>query len=379
VTARRLRVLLLTHADLLPPAGARARPPGSRPAPWGTERDLLDALERLGHEPQALGLNRSLVPLSRALETWRPDVVLNVLEEFRDLTRLAPDVIRAVERRGVPVTGCPAAALAGAHDKLRAKRRLAAAGLAVAPGLALRKGARLPDRLPFAAPLIVKSLTEHGSAGLTQASVVTSARALGAQARRLFRRIGSDVLVERYVEGRELYVAVLDGRALPPCELARASPATRPWIASERTKWDPAYQRAHGLSFGPAARLAPRARRAVLAAARRAASALGLEALARVDLRLDAAGVPWVIEVNPNPDVCSWGETATSARLAGLGYDRFVQRLLDGAIGRALTRTRARADAAPRRRARRARPHARGRSARARRNAAGSPARRARR
>lgn len=368
---RPLRVLVLTHADLLPPPRARARPPGSPPVPWGTERSVLDALLRLGHVASPLGLDRSLAPLTAALAQQRPHVVLNLLEEFRDRTQLAPGVIRRLERDGVAVTGCPSAALAGVHDKLRAKRRLAAAGLQVPPGRALRRNAPLPSRLPFAPPWIVKSLTAHGSVGLTQSSVVEDERQLRTQAQRIFRRVRTDALVEAYVEGRELYVAVLEGRALPPCELRRSRPSARPWIASERVKWNPAHQRAHGLSYGPAARLTARERRAALRAARHAALALGLEALARVDLRLDAAGVAWVLEANPNPDLCAEGETATSARLAGLGYDRFVQRLLDGALTR---RARARRAAAPRVPVRPARRRTRDLRVPARPSAAGSPA-----
>jgi D-alanine-D-alanine ligase len=280
-----VRVLILTHRDLLPPAGARARPAGSRDVPWATEQDVREALERLGHEAFFVGLNRSLATLDRAVLRHAPDVIVNLLEEFRDDTALAPRVIAHLERRGLAVTGCPSEALATAHDKLAAKRRLLKAGIATAAGFAVPRGglARAEPELEW--PRVVKSATAHGSAGLTQASVVSSPRAQAAQVRWVHREVRSAALVERYLQGRELYVSVLAGRALPACELHRARPSAAPWIATERIKWDPAYQRAHGMAYGLAARISPRVRRRLASTAKAAARTLGVEELARVDLR----------------------------------------------------------------------------------------------
>ena len=374
-----MRVLILTHRDLLPPAGARARPAGSRNVPWATEQDVREALERLGHEAFFVGLNRSLVPLDRAVLRRAPHVIVNLLEEFRDDTALAPAVIAHLERRGLPVTGCPARALAVAHDKLAAKRRLLSAGIAAAPGFAVPRGREPSVQPDLDWPRVVKSATAHGSAGLTQASVVSSLQAQAAQVRWVHRQVKSDALVERYLRGRELYVGVLAGRALPAFELHRARPSTAPWIATERAKWDPAYQRAHGLSYVLAARLTPLARRRLAATARAATRALGVQELARVDLRLDARSRPWVIEVNANPDLLSWGELALSAARAGLPYDALLEHLLARALKGNVRAARARKTAARRRPARERARRAQGPSRPPRPGAAGSPGCRGRR
>lgn len=319
---------MLTHRDLLPPRGARARPAGARTVPWATEQDVLEGLARLGHEALPVGIHRSRAPLERALQRQQPDVVLNLLEEFGDRTERVAEVVAWLERRGRAVTGCTAAALRRAHHKGRARRRLAAAGVPVPAGVAVPRHGRLrvPAALPW--PRVVKSATRHGSEGLTQASVVHGERAQAAQLRHIQRDVGTDALVEQYVEGRELYVGVLAGRALAPCELHRPRRARGPWIASARTKWDPAYRTAHGLDYGPAAPLAPAAARAVARVAVAAARALGIEASARIDLRLPAGGRPCVIEANANPDLISWGEFATGAAQAGVPYDALLARLL---------------------------------------------------
>jgi len=374
-----VRVLILTHRDLLPPKGARARPEGSPNVPWATEQDVREALERLGHEAHFVGLDRSLAPLTRALARHAPDVVVNLLEEFRDDTACAPGVIALLERRGVPVTGCPSRSLAAAHDKLAAKRCLARAGIASAPGFAVPRGRR-PDAAPeIAWPRVVKSATAHGSAGLTPASVVSSPREEAAQVRRVHREIRSAALVEGYLEGRELYVGVLAGRALPACELHRARPSGGPWIVTERAKWDTAYQRAHGVAYGPAGRLTRAAKTRLAATARAAARALGVEELARVDLRLSPRGRPWVIEVNPNPDLLSRGELALGALRVGLDYDALLARLLQRALKRSGPAARGRSRAARRGPARAAARRAPGRVRPPRPAGAGSPARRGRR
>lgn len=329
---------MLTHRDLLPPRGARARPEGARTVAWATEQDVLEGLARLGHAAQAVGIHRSRAPLERALQRQQPDVVLNLLEEFGDRTERVAEVVAWLERRGQAVTGCTAAALRRAHHKGRARRRLQAAGVPVPAGVALarRAAARVPAALPW--PRVVKSATRHGSEGLTQASVVHSERAQAAQLRHIQRDVGTDALVEQYVEGRELYVGVLGGRALAPCELHRARPGRGPWIASARTKWDPAYRRAHGLGYGPAQRLPGALARRVARVAVAAARALGIEASARIDLRVGRDGRPWVIEANANPDLISWGEFATGAARAGLSYDALLARLLVHARRRAPAR-----------------------------------------
>lgn len=351
-------MLVLTHADLLPPPGRAAPRPGARPAPWGTEREVLDTLAAAGHRAALLGLDGDLAPLLAALQAARPDVVLLLLEEFRDRTSLVAHVVALLEALGVPVTGCGARGLVLAHDKATAKALLAAAGVPVPPGLVERAGGprgRGAWRPPGAAPWVVKSATAHGSAGLGARSVAPTPAAARREARRLARALGTDVLVESYVEGRELYAGVLPARRpggppvlLPLMELRRRERGARgarradgPWLATEGLKWDPAALRRRGLAYGPAAPLAPRARRRVAEVTRRAVATLDLDGPARVDLRLRPDGEPVVIEVNPNPDLISWGEYAGAARRAGLSHGALLERLLAHAQRRARARPRA--------------------------------------
>jgi D-alanine-D-alanine ligase len=284
-----------------------------------------------------VGLDDELVPLDRALDVFEPDAVVNLLEEFDGSTRRVANVVGYLEALGWPVTGCSSEGLVLAADKALAKALLAAQGVRVAPGFVVPRGRATRGHGGLGFPLVVKSATEHGSAGLSDASVVRSVPALRARVRALQRLLGGDALVERYVEGRELYVPVLGGRrprALAPWELRRTAGARGPWLATDRVKWNGAHRRRRGLAYARARALPPRVARALARVARRAYAALRLTGPACVDARVAPDGTITVLEVNPNPELASASEVAAAAREVGMPYPVFLQRLVDEARAR---------------------------------------------
>lgn len=321
----------MTHVDLVPPrSGTRQAARGRAPA-WATEAEVVRTLKARRHDVRIVGLDDELLPLDAGLDGFAPDAVVNLLEEFDGRTRFVANVVAYLEALGWPVTGCSSEGLVLAADKHLAKTLLAAHGVPVAPGFVVPQGAAARSDHGLGFPLVVKSRTEHGSAGLTDGSVVHGLPALEARVRALQRTLGGDALVERYVEGRELYVPVLQGRtprALPPWELRRRSEARRPWLATDRVKWDTRHQRRRGLVYARARGL-PRAVGTELARiACRAYAALRLTGPACVDTRVAPDGRITVLEVNPNPELASASEVAASARAVGLAYPAFLERLV---------------------------------------------------
>jgi len=140
------------------------------------------------------------------------------------------------------------------------------------------------------------------------------------------------------VDGRELCVSFLgnDPRtALPLREISFGpSFAGRPRIVSYLAKWDPTTPEFHDTSSG-ACELPPDVAARVVACARRAFEALGCRDYGRVDLRLDADGTPYVIDVNPNCDLHPEAGFARAAGAAGIGYGALIARLLENALARA--------------------------------------------
>ena len=208
--------------------------------------------------------------------------------------------------------------------KLLAYHRIPLPAFAVFP---MRRKIRRPARLPL--PLIVKSLSEDASYGISQASLVDTDEKLAERVAFIHERIGTAALVEQYIEGRELYIGVLGNerlRVLPVWELDFGTMAqgARP-IATERVKHDPQYQERHAIRIGPAKELAPQLIARLQAVAKRIYRTLELDGYARIDFRLSADGTPYYIEANPNPEIARIEEFAAAAL-----HDAFYERLPRG-------------------------------------------------
>lgn len=325
-----LKVLALVHDHLVPPASAT--PEEVEAAPWRTEYDVLRCLEGLGHRVEVVGVLDDLEPIRRALREHTPDVAFNLIESFDDVAHFDQNVVAYLELQKVRYTGCNARGLMLARDKAVAKKLLAYHRIRVPEFLVAPRGKvfRRPRKLAF--PLFVKSLALDASIGISQASVVESDEKLQERIRFVHDSCGTDALVESYIEGRELYVGVLGNdrlKALPVWELRFDDmPNGARKIATERLKWNLAYQARHGIESGPALDLpdgmAPRLQRL----AKRVCRVLYLTGFARIDLRLTASGQAYVIEANPNPQVARGDDFAESAEAAGLDYPALLTRLL---------------------------------------------------
>ena len=330
-------MILLCHADLVPPA--RISSLSRREAdPVRTEWDVLSALRRRGHAVRVVGVRDDLAPLRRALREEPAHAVFNLVMELRDAGVLQPHVAAALELEGVPFTGADARAIFLTRDKALAKKVLLHHGVPTPAFAVFPRRAAPAARVPLRFPLLVKAADEEASLGISQASLVTSPAGLQARVAFVHRRLRSDAIAEEYVEGRELTVSVLGDarpRVLPVRELFLAGlPAGSARIATARAKFDEAYRRRHRIRSGPARGLAPATRARIERLARRAHASLCLAGAARLDLRLDARGRVWLIEVNATPDVGRAEDLAASARSAGIPYPRLLERLLALAIAR---------------------------------------------
>jgi D-alanine-D-alanine ligase len=277
-------------------------------------------------------VGRDLRAIRDAIEGFRPQIAFNLLESFDDVAIWDANVVAHLELLKLRYTGCNPRGLVLARDKAIAKKLLSYHRIPITDFVVFPRGRRVrrPGRLSF--PLIVKSLTSDASIGISQASVVEDDTKLQERVRFIHDSIGTDALVERYVEGRELYVGVLGDRRLeilPIWELSFAGmPEESRKIATERLKWSLTYQKRHGIVSGPAKDLPERAAARIRDLCRRAYRSLMLSGYARIDLRLSEEGEPYIMEANPNPQISADEDFAQSARAAGLDYGRLLQRIL---------------------------------------------------
>jgi D-alanine-D-alanine ligase len=202
----------------------------------------------------------------------------------------------------------------------------------------MRHKVKRPARL--ALPLIVKSLSEDGSRGISQASIVDTDEKLAERVAFIHERVGTAAIAEQYIEGRELYVGVLGNtrlRVLPVWELKFGSMGGQGarHIATQKVKHDPDYQERVGIEDGPAKDLAPEVHARIQRIAKRIYRTLGLDGYARIDFRLAADGTPYFIEANPNPEIAKSQEFATAALHDRLDYPDLLHRILALGISRA--------------------------------------------
>src|SRR5262245_49981662 len=329
---RRLRILVLMRPDLVPPdstEGYTARQINE----WKTEYDVVSTLRAAGHEVHPLGVGEELKPVREGIEGFKPHVAFMLLEKYHGEAIYDQNVASYLELMQVPYTGCNPRGLLLARGKDLSKT------LAHYRRIPVPRKVRRPARL--ALPLIVKSLSEDGSRGISQASVVHTDEKLAERVAFVHKEVGTAAIAEQYIEGREIYVGVLGNtrlRVLPVWELkfGNMAPGALP-IATEKVKHDLNYQKRAGILDGPAEDLAPELHSRIQRLAKRVYQVLELDGYARIDFRLAADGTPYFLEANPNPEIAKSEEFATAAQHVGISYPELLRRIVALGLRRGTT------------------------------------------
>jgi D-alanine-D-alanine ligase len=284
--------------------------------------------------------------LAAFLASERPDVVFNCCESLRGQPALELSVAAMFELFGVADTGSSALTLAIALDNSLTNTLFRGSGIPTPPFVVARTADDLDAAQVLARPLIVKPVAEDASNGIDDAAVVHDDDELAQRVEFVWSAFAQPALVEEFIAGRELNVALLAGacgtlEALPISEVSfDALPAGMPAIVSYDAKWRPdsAAYRATPVMC-PAAidsALAERVKAAALTAAR----AVGLRDYGRVDMRVRTGDEAiFVIEVNPNPDLSSDAGFMRAAAASGRPFAATVQQILSCATERARMRT----------------------------------------
>jgi D-alanine-D-alanine ligase len=334
---RKLRVLLLVHASCVPPEDPSALSDAEQ-YELKTELDVVHALNGLGHQVRMLGVLDELLPIREAVEEWRPHIVFNLLEEFRGEAVYDQNVVAFLELLGVPYTGCSPRGLIIARDKAMSKKLLIYHRIRCPRFKAARRGHKVqrPPKLEF--PIIVKSLNEEASRGISKASIVNDDDALKKRVEFIHKRVGTDAILEQFVPGRELYVGILGNvrlTALPPRELVMKDREPDEYlIATERMKHDIAYQEKYGVEIATPRPLPDGVEEMLVRQSKRIYRILGLEGYGRIDYRMDPEGRLHFLEANPNPEIAQEEEFASAAEAAGISYESLIQRILNLGLGR---------------------------------------------
>ncbi len=269
------------------------------------------------------------------------DLVFNLCEGIGGISRLEYKVASAIELAGAPCTGASAWTMTICHRKPLLNAWLQAAGLPIPPWHVVRKVEDIPADFPL--PAIIKPAGEDASVGIDQGSVVTSRDQIGDRIHRLVGQF-QELIVQRYIAGRELAVAFVGDRRLPISEIDFGAMPEGAWpILSFQAKWAPGSAEDVGSQPICPASMDPELEDHVTAVATAAWRAVEGSGYGRVDVRVDGDGQPWIIEVNPNPDISTDAGLARMARAGGWSYTQLVKRIV--AIATAAEREGPRGDA----------------------------------
>jgi D-alanine-D-alanine ligase len=325
--AHDMRVLIL-HQEV--PEGASA-----------DERDVLvqaeavkAALVRLGHLVRAESCGLDLETLKRRLNSDRPDRVFNLVESLGGTDALQFVVPALLESLGLRFTGSGTAAIFSSGRKTQAKEQMLLQGLPTPPWCT---SIGTVNGEPFSpGRYIVKPTMEHASLGMVDADVIEADNlpSLQAAIEKKTRKLGRDCFAERYIEGREFNLSLLDSpvgpEVLPPAEIRFVDyPPGKPRIVGSAAKWrDDSFEyHATVRSFEFTSEDASLLSR-LSSLATRCWDVMQLSGYARVDFRVDNSGEPWILEANANPCLTPDAGFAAAATRAGLSFDAVVQRIL---------------------------------------------------
>jgi D-alanine-D-alanine ligase len=286
----------------------------------------------MGHVVEPVGVSGDMRVIRAAVEEFHPHIAFNLLVEMHGHSIFEPHVASYLEMLKLPYTGCNPRGLLLAHDKALTKKILSYHRIPVPSFLVfpMRRKIRVPRRVSF--PLVVKSVVEEGSIGISQASIVYTPEALVERIEFVHRLTRTPVIAEEYIEGREIYAAIVGNQRLQmytPWELfIKSLPEGVPNIATSKVKWDRRYQEKAGVETHPA-QLAPEQYRQLSRLSCRIYRILNLSGYARLDFRVKPDGTLYVLEANPNPDISRGEDFAEAAEHSGVSYEQLLQRILN--------------------------------------------------
>ncbi len=293
-------------------------------------QDVLDvkkALDRMGISYKEIVVREDLKNLEE-VKKIDPDVVINMCDDFLEPSK-EPLVPKKLEKMGIPYTGDTFQPLSMCVQKAKEKKRLIDLGVITPKYKLVSKPDDDIEGLRF--PLIVKPNTEHGSIDIKEDSVVHNEEQLQFKLNETLRKYG-EMLVEEYIEGREFSTVVIGDKVMRVSEMVFDDNEFegKPKIMTYDAKWNEETGEYAGTVRKPA-KLSKQLEEKIKEESVKAYKALGCESYVRVDIRLDEKGTPYVLEVNPNPDLSRDGAVAKIAQYSRISYLKLIKMVIENA------------------------------------------------
>lgn len=298
--------------------------------------NIKKVLEKKYISVETLAVNSDTRSTIKEITKYSPDVIMNFVESVEGNSNLECYVAGLYDLLEIPYTGNNLISLGNCLSKWRTKQILESHGIRT-PKHFIAGVNQIPERqeLSLKFPAILKLAREDASIGISEFSVVKNYEDICKRLDYLFANYKQEVIIEEYIEGRELNVAILGDKILPISEIRfDGLPDELPKIITYEAKWSPDSVYYKNTVPRCPAQLDKKLKEKIEAMAWEAYNALECRDYARVDIRLSAKNIPYVIEVNPNPDISPDAGFIRSAAAAGIPYEEVLYQLTGMALKR---------------------------------------------
>ncbi|MHB1686651.1 MAG: D-alanine--D-alanine ligase family protein [Ignavibacteriaceae bacterium] len=292
---------------------------------------LVNRLCKLGLDAYSLNVKDDINLLLIDFKKNKPDVIFNFIELYKENSRLEMNMVGLLDLVGIPYTGAPPLSLANCQNKVLAKRLLNSRGIKT-PRFILVKDISKNFKHELNFPLIVKPAFEDASVGIENDSIVKNNKQLKERINYVLSSFQQPALVEEFIEGRELNVAIFGDEnpaALPISEIDFSEMPDHLYnIVSYQAKWDPHHEAYHKTIPSCPAKLPLEIELKAKEIALASFKAMECRDYARVDMRLTKDEEIFVLEVNPNPDLTEGAGFMRSSEAAGYSYEQVLEKII---------------------------------------------------
>lgn len=302
---------------------------------WKPEKDVRNTLTKLGHEVIPYGIFDDIEALIHTIKEKKPDLVFNMSEAFSGKRDLEPNLTALMQLIGIPFTGSGPMSLQLCKDKGLTKIILDYHEINTPKFVVAKKAQPLPSLKKFQFPAFIKPLQLESSEGISQMSYVQNEKEAFARVEFIHDRLGSDAIIEEFIDGREVYVSLLGNEKLtvfPPRELFFTEIAdNEPKFATFKSKWDQEYRKKWGIDSGWMDQLSEPTHKKMNEMCKKIYKLLHIQGFGRIDLRLKNDEV-YFIEANPNPSIAKKEDFALSASKGGMDYEDLIAKIVSLAM-----------------------------------------------
>lgn len=291
-------------------------------------KSIQKCLQSAGYETALVGLEDEVLNTFTNLKDINPDLIFNLCEGKGEDSLMESRIASLLELMGFSFTGSPSRSIVMCHDKSFAKRLLSMYQIPTPPFICINPGEKI-DVCPIDFPVIVKPVHEDGSLGIEDDAVVNDTSALRNRVDRVHSKYKQAALAEQYIDGRELNFSILGNDPFLFINIREVKFQKGYKIVSFQGKWKETSKAYQSTPVTNDVEINTQLRDRLIELAKKCFKVFEMHDYGRIDVRLNSSGIPYVIDVNPNPCIAPDSGMAMAAEEEGFNYAQFVEKIVD--------------------------------------------------